>query len=92
MKSATAMVDFLLRVFTLGLIVQVLLSWVGASKAHPIVTFLEKVYEPFLSPLRRLIKPIPISTSPPRSLDVSPLLLLLIVTWILHPLLLWVFH
>ena len=92
MKSAVALVDLVLRVFVLGLIVRVILNWITASKAHPLVNFLNQVYEPFLTPLRRLIKPIPLNTSPPAALDLAPLVLVLVVMWILHPLLLWVFH
>lgn len=92
MKNAAALVDLLVRAFTLGLIVRVILSWIGAAKTHGVVIFLNKVYEPFLVPMRRVIKPIPLSTSPPTALDLTPLVLLLVVGWVLHPLLLWVFH
>ncbi|NBQ67636.1 MAG: YggT family protein [Nitrosomonadaceae bacterium] len=92
MKFLATLIDLLLRAFTLGLVVRVILSWVGAPKTHGVVKFLDKVYEVFLVPLRRIIKPIPLGTAPVTLLDLTPLVLLLVVTWILHPLLLWVFR
>jgi uncharacterized protein YggT (Ycf19 family) len=92
MKAIVILIDLLLRAFTVGLIVRVILSWVGAPKTHSVVKFLDKVYEVFLVPLRRIIKPIPLGTAPVTLLDLTPFVLLLVVTWILHPLLLWVFR
>jgi uncharacterized protein YggT (Ycf19 family) len=92
MKFLATLVDLLLRAFTLGLVVRVILSWVGAPKTHSVVKFLDKAYEVFLVPLRRIIKPIPVGTAPTTLLDLTPLVLLMVVTWILHPLLLWMFR
>lgn len=92
MKTIATLVDLIMRAFMLGLLARVILSWVGAPKAHGVVKFLDKIYEVFLIPMRRIIKPIPVGTSPPTLLDITPLILLLIVAWILHPMLLWIFR
>ena len=91
MKAIAQLIIVALKLFVLGLIVRMVLSWVRSPQTRKVEVFLDKVYEPLLCPLRRLIKPIRLSTSPPTSLDLAPLALILIVWWLVHPLLMWVF-
>jgi uncharacterized protein YggT (Ycf19 family) len=88
MRTLASAVDVLVRIFALGLFVHCLLSWVGVTKR--LRERLEKVYAPFLNPIRKVIKPVELKTSPPTLLDIAPLLLMLLVWWFVRPFLIWV--
>jgi uncharacterized protein YggT (Ycf19 family) len=90
MQSVAQLVTVALKLFVLGLIVRVVLSWVHSTQTRKVELFLDKIYEPLLRPLRRVIKPIKLNTSPPSSLDLAPLALVLAVWWLVHPLLMWI--
>lgn len=59
---------------------RVIISWVNADPSNPIVRFLHEATEPLLAPLRRYIPPIG------GTIDLTPLVLLLIVYFLQHAL------
>ena len=89
MHSLASLVDLLLKLFALGLFVRAVLSWITLSQARKAEQYLDHLYGPFLKPLRRAIKPLHLNTTPPSAIDFSPLVLLLVVWWLIHPFLMW---
>lgn len=89
MKQIAGLIDLAFRVFTLGLFVRIVFSWIRPSSLHGLVVLLDKVYEPVLQPMRRLIKPLRVNGNPPVSLDLYPLVLLLCLWLVAHPFLMW---
>ncbi len=71
MNAVVYFVVVIVRVFTFGLVVRVILSWVKAPGADKFKAALDKIYEPALKPLRKAIKPIPLNTKPPSFLDIT---------------------
>ena len=65
-------IDFIFGVYTTGMIVYVVLSWVKSSEATKVRKWLGKYYEPFLGPIRNRLKPI----TKDWPVDVSPIILL----------------
>jgi YggT family protein len=53
------------------ILIRALISWVNPDPFNPIVQFLERVTEPILAPIRRLLPQMPI--------DISPLIAFLIL-------------
>jgi len=66
------LVHLVIRVLILVIVVQALLSWV-MDLDHPVRQFVDRLVNPFLEPIRRLMPP----TS--RGVDFSPLVLILIL-------------
>jgi len=66
-----AFIQVAVQVITLLVIVQVILSFV-MSPFHPIRQTIDRIVEPFLAPIRRVVPPI-------GGLDFSPLILLVVV-------------
>jgi len=78
--AALAFVDlvrFSAYILMFSIIVQVVMSWVNAY--HPFAAVFEAITRPFLRPLRRFVPPI-------ASVDLSPLVLIVIVQVLLIPL------
>ena len=71
MAFLVAFIQVAVQVITLLVIVQVILSFV-MSPFHPIRQTIDRIVEPFLAPIRRVVPPI-------GGLDFSPLILLVIV-------------
>ncbi|MBA4313232.1 MAG: hypothetical protein C0417_11445 [Chlorobiaceae bacterium] len=71
MNSIVAAIQIIFRIFSLIVLANVIFSFF-LPPDNPIKTFLEKIVEPFLSPIRRLIPAI-------GGFDFSPVILLLIV-------------
>ena len=46
------------------ILIRALISWVNPDPFNPIVQFLERVTEPILAPIRRLLPQMPIDISP----------------------------
>ncbi len=90
MGTLRDLVDFILRFFALGLFVSVVLNWIMTNPAHGFRKLLDRIYEPFLKPIRRYVKPVKLSPTAPVGMDVSPLVLLLLIWWAVHPFLMWV--
>ena len=47
-----------LEIYSYVLIAHALMSWIRPDPYHPVVTFLNKVCEPVMEPVRRVIPPI----------------------------------
>jgi uncharacterized protein YggT (Ycf19 family) len=60
------------QLYGIGLFAYVVLSWIDNPTARAWRAWLERFYSPFLTPLRRFIKPLPVGTM---LLDVTPLIL-----------------
>ena len=63
-----------LSLYTWVIIIRALISWVSPDPYNPIVQLLQRLTEPVLKPLRRLV--------PPRmtgNIDVSPILAILLI-------------
>jgi uncharacterized protein YggT (Ycf19 family) len=91
MTQIARIVDVLIRLFALGLFVRMFLGWIAPAglALRPVMLYLDKVYEPVLRPLRRIIKPVKLNLNPPTSIDLSPLILLLGLWWFVHPFAMW---
>lgn len=79
MNPAAAVNVAAARILELGLtllfwaiLIRAILSWVNPHPSHPVVRFLDRVTEPILRPLRRIIPPI-------GGLDLSPLVALFLI-------------
>ena len=83
-------VDLALRVFALGLFVAVILNWLDVAVAASVRGALNRFYDIFLDPIRRFIRPVKFFSSAPAGLDMTPLILLLLIWWLVHPFLMWV--
>ena len=67
-------VDIVLNVYYWLILVRALLSWVNPDPFNPLVRFLERVTEPVLAPVRRLLPAMPI--------DLSPLVVFLVILFL----------
>ena len=85
MFSLIELVDRAFQLLTILLFVRVLLSWVpSVDYGHPLISFIVRVTDPILQPVRRLLPPI-------GGLDLSPIIaifLLQLVGRLLHQILL----
>ena len=90
MEGIRGFIDLLLRLFALGLFLSIVLDWILSRPPSGFRRQLNRFYEIFLQPVRRFIKPLKLSPRAPAGLDLSPLLLLFLVWWFVHPFLMWV--
>lgn len=67
--------DIALTVYSFVIIASALLSWINPNPYNPIVRFIYRVTEPVLNPIRKLI-PLRLSV------DISPLVVLLLIYFI----------
>ncbi len=90
MSELRQLIDLLLRIFALGLFITVILNLVVTNPPNKFHKQLNAFYDRFLNPLRRSIKPVKLSASAPSGIDFTPLILLVLVWWAVHPFLMWV--
>ena len=57
LSAIASIIDFLLTALYWLILVRALLSWVNPDPFNPIVQFLNKVTEPILAPIRRVLPP-----------------------------------
>ena len=57
LSAIASIIDFLLIALYWLILVRPLLSWVNPDPFNPIVQFLNKVTEPILAPIRRVLPP-----------------------------------
>ncbi|MBP6342515.1 MAG: YggT family protein [Candidatus Omnitrophica bacterium] len=57
-------VDIFLTAMSWLIIIRALISWVSPDPYNPIVQFLNRVTDPILNPIRRLLPAMPIDISP----------------------------
>lgn len=65
----------LIGLYEIVLIVRIVLTWVPHNPYHPAVTFLHKITEPVLEPVRRVIPSI-------GGIDVSPIVVFIVLHFI----------
>ena len=57
-------VDIVLTIYYWCILIRALISWVNPDPYNPIVQFLNRITEPVLEPIRRILPPLPIDFSP----------------------------
>jgi YggT family protein len=72
--SLARVVDIGLQVYSWLIVARALISWVSPDPFNPIVQFLQRVTEPVLAPVRRLL--------PPMAIDISPIIVFLIIMFL----------
>jgi YggT family protein len=78
MHTVASIVSVLIQVYEFLLLIRVLLSWINVNPYrpvidHPVVDILQRITDPVLAPLRRLIPPIG------GAVDISPVVALIIL-------------
>ncbi len=72
--------NFLFGALSLLILVRVLMSWIpNLDPSNPLVRLIHQLTDPILEPARRLIPPI-------GGLDLSPLIVLLLIDFVIRPL------
>jgi len=66
------LIDVLFNLLSLAIVARALLSWFNINPYHPLVVFLNRVTEPILAPIRRIVPPIGM-------IDISPLVALILL-------------
>jgi YggT family protein len=74
LKAIALIMGAILDIYFWIILIRALLSWVNPDPFNPIVQFLERVTEPVLAPIRRII--------PPMGIDFSPLIAALAIYFI----------
>lgn len=72
LSAVVALLDLLLNVYTFGIIIQAILSWVAPTSYNPAVSLIHSLTDPLLAPARRFIPPI-------SGIDLSPVAVLLLL-------------
>lgn len=72
MVTLIRVVSFLFDLWSFAILARVFLSWMNISPYHPVVRALDRVTEPILAPLRRVVPPIGM-------VDITPIVALLLV-------------
>ena len=57
LSAIASIIDFLLTALYWLILIRALLSWVNPDPFNPIVQFLNKVTEPILAPIRKVLPP-----------------------------------
>lgn len=66
------LIALLLTVFLVAIIIKVILSWINPGHYNPVVGLVDKIAEPVVRPMRRILPPI-------GGLDLSPMLAILLI-------------
>jgi YggT family protein len=81
--SISSVISILAEVLFLALIIRAVLSWLaGVAALQPIARFINRVTDPLLEPIRRVVPPL-------GGIDMSPLVAMLVI-WLVESLLLTV--
>jgi YggT family protein len=72
--------DVVLNIYMWVIIIRALISWVNPDPYNPIVQFLQRITEPVLRPLRRILPTYRLG------LDVSPIIAILIIMFLQYAL------
>lgn len=73
------LIERLLDLYSWIIIIRAVMSWFSPDPSHPVVRFMEKITEPVLAPLRKLVPPEKLG-----GLDISPLIALFLIQVIQH--------
>ncbi len=74
--KANYLIATLINYYVIILLIRVLLSWIPHNRYHPLVQWLYRITDPLLMQARRIIPPIG------GTLDVSPILVIIGLTWL----------
>ena len=66
------LIDLALELYTFALLIRILFEWLRVPYTHPVMSFLWRVTEPLLAPVRRLVPPF-------GGLDFSPLIVYILL-------------
>ncbi|HLZ33890.1 MAG TPA: YggT family protein [Nitrospira sp.] len=75
LQGVATVLDTVLWLYMWVIIARALISWVNPDPWNPIVQFLERVTEPVLSPIRRLV-------GLRMGIDLSPIIAILIISFL----------
>ena len=78
MVEMLGFLGWLLNLYSWVIIAAALITWVSPDPRNPIVTFLRQVTEPVLEPIRSLIPPEKLG-----GLDISPMILLFLIWYVI---------
>jgi YggT family protein len=79
--SISSVIATLAEILFLALIIRAVLSWLtGVAALQPIARFINRVTDPLIEPIRRIVPPL-------GGIDVSPLIAMLVI-WLVESLLL----
>jgi len=65
-------ISILFNILSVAILARVVLSWFNVNPFHPVISVLDQVTEPILSPLRRVIPPIGM-------IDITPIVALFLL-------------
>jgi YggT family protein len=74
-NSIIGFISFLIRIYTIIIIIRAIISWVQPNPYNPIVQMLYKLTEPVLSPIRRILSRL----LPNFGIDFSPFVAIIIL-------------
>lgn len=75
LQGLATILDTVLWLYMWVVIARALISWVNPDPWNPIVQFLERVTEPVLSPIRRMV-------GSRMGIDLSPIIVILIISFL----------
>ena len=75
LASLARLVSFVIRVYTLVIIVRAIISWVQPNPYNPVVQTLYRLTEPVLSPIRKVL----LRSIPSMGFDFSPIVAIIIL-------------
>ncbi len=75
-SALAQIVSILLTLMYWLILIRALISWVNPDPFNPLVQFLNRVTEPILEPIRRVL--------PPLSIDLSPMIAFLGIVFLQH--------
>ncbi|MCU5745726.1 YggT family protein [Staphylococcus sp. SQ8-PEA] len=58
LNSIFSIILILVRIYSFGMLIYFLLSWLPGARENALGQFMAKIYEPYLEPFRRIIPPI----------------------------------
>ena len=77
LSALSKVIDLVLVFFWWLILIRAIISWVNPDPLNPIVQFLERITEPVLSPIRRMLP-----TGLRFGLDISPIIAFLLITFL----------
>jgi len=68
-------ISILFNILSVAILARVVLSWFNVNPFHPVISILDQITEPILSPLRRVIPPMGM-------IDITPIVALLLLQFL----------
>lgn len=79
-------VTILFDIFSLAFVVYIIMSWFEEARKFSFYNKLESFFSKLLQPIRKYLPPLPIANG---GIDLSPVILLLGINWVVRPLVLF---